>query len=382
MTDTPSIKLMKTLRASRQMPSGVIGLELWAVWFGLQKDVFWELVKSRRVPHHMVGQRVLIDSRNLAPTVTPEGGPEPAENPVEGLDLYGLLERYSFSRTNINQRSIDQMFYSVNLLNRFQGGIVLADELSELLLGRFVKWLQMEAYLPSTVKRNLNNISTLWKWGYKRRLCRERFEQLDPIRIPKAIPTAWTLQELARILGACRQLKGRMRDGCKRSDWWESLILVLYDTGARIRAAMCLRRSDINLDQGYAVLGEMYAKTGVAQLVDLSPDTVEVLRRLLASHSDVLVWPSIQKSSRNLHTKFHDILRSVGLDENRVGFHRLRKTHATAVVSQLGWEAARVALGHSTEQMTRRYVDPRQLPRVRLSLPRPILDEDVGNSSD
>ncbi|MFO1007329.1 MAG: hypothetical protein U0929_15315 [Planctomycetaceae bacterium] len=198
----------------------------------------------------MVGQRVLIDSRNLAPTVTPEGGPEPAENPVEGLDLFGLLERYSFSRTNLNQRSVDQMFYSVNLLNRFHGGIVLADELSELLLGRFVKWLQMEAYLPSTVKRNLNNISTLWKWGYKRRLCRERFEQLDPIRIPKAIPTAWTLQELARILGACRQLKGRMRDGCKRSDWWESLILVLYDTGARIRAAMCLRRSDINSTKG------------------------------------------------------------------------------------------------------------------------------------
>lgn len=126
---------------------------------------------------------------------------------------------------------------------------------------------------------------------------------------------------------------------------------------------------------GAAVLRGEHAKTGLEQVVDIGPDTTAAIKRVLESRD----WlePVVFRypwATRKLWLDFHSILTAAGLSSGKyVGFHRIRKTHATQQVIAVGWEQARVALGHSSESITRCYVDVRQLPRQPLLIPRPSI---------
>lgn len=126
---------------------------------------------------------------------------------------------------------------------------------------------------------------------------------------------------------------------------------------------------DVSLDRRLVTLRGETAKTGAEQLVSISDDTAGLLESMRRSPAD-LVWP-YPWERRRLWLDLHGILGAAEIDGRSIGFHRIRKTHATQVVALLGWDAARVALGHSDETMTRRYVDLRQIPRQEIALPRP-----------
>ena len=101
-------------------------------------------------------------------------------------------------------------------------------------------------------------------------------------------------------------------------------------------------------------------KTRREQRFDLSADLVERLARF-GSRESLLPWPFCR---RWFTAKLKIVVRRAGLRATRRdGSHKLRRTHATLVCRALGLDEAREALGHSSEAMTRRYVDRAKLDR-------------------
>lgn len=285
------------------------------------------------------------------------------------MQLLDCVEKYSLSRLNLAASSLDQIRYSVIAFERFAGSSDV-ESITEEQLGRFARARLKEAS-PATAKRNVANLVTLIRWATRKGIRSAPLPDLQPIRVDHSTPTAWSLSDLGSILDVCGVLPGEMREtGISRRLWWTSLILFLYDSGARISAALGVRRDDVLLDSGVVVLRAENAKTHHEQLVSIGPDTCERIRSLIDASPGDLVW-QYPWHRRRLWIDLHGILTYAGVNSRGVGFHRLRKTHATQTVALLGWEAGRVALGHTSESMTRRYVDTRQLPRKGVILPRP-----------
>lgn len=284
-----------------------------------------------------------------------------------------MLERYEELKPGVKKASIDQIVYSVTAFERFSETKRTVDEIDADCLAEFARW-RMKHASQKTLSRNLADVLSLMRFALHRLGIPLTIPYVEPVSIPKQIPIAWTVNEVGKLIAHCETLEGDMRQlPVRRSVWWTALILFLYDTGSRIHAALALESKDFDPERYTATLRGEHAKTGIEQVVDLSAETVEsmlvVTQSIGKRSSRIFPYPW---SGRKLWTDFHEILQAAGVREGKyVGFHRLRKTHATQQVIALGWEHARVALGHSSETMTKRYVDLRQIPRTPLSIPRP-----------
>lgn len=305
----------------------------------------------------------------LSPTTT-------APAPSGGIPLLSLLvDHYAPSRLNLKPSSAQQIAFSVKAFERFHGRTIYAQELDEGLLLQFIAHRKQTASAHSA-RRNMANLVSLWRYAHRRGFCARNVPgDLERVRIPQTLPTAWDLTELGQIFGAVKRLKGRLR-GFKgrKSIWWAALLPTLYETGARVTAILGLRREDVDTDAGTIVLRAETAKTGVAQLAHVCEETSDAIAEVLRRHDEPTVFPW-HYHKRQLWTEFKTILRIAGVDAGRgVAFHRLRKTHATQVCRVAGWELARTQLGHSSEGMTRRYVDPRLVQPQRIELPKPFVN--------
>lgn len=287
--------------------------------------------------------------------------------------LSDVLDRYEELKPSVKKSSIDQIGYSVGAFERWSETKRTVDEIDSQALAEFARWRIRKA-APKTLSRNLADILTLIRFSVRHLDIPMRIPHVDPVQVPHPIPTAWTLKELSSLVSCCESLSGEMRHlPIRRSLWWMALILFLYDSGSRIRAALSLSVHDFDAETYTATLRGEHAKTGLEQVVDLSGQTVESMQEVTKAigKRSGLVFP-YPWCHRKLWTDFHEIVHDAGVRGGKyVGFHRLRKTHATQQVVAVGWEQARVALGHSSESMTKRYVDIRQIPRTPLSIPRP-----------
>lgn len=286
--------------------------------------------------------------------------------------LIDVFERYEEMRTSVKRASLDQMRYSVNAFEKWGKMRLTIDELNAENLTAYVRW-RMKLAGAKTVSRNISDVLSLMRFAARWIMPGLIVPKLDPVQVPRSIPVAWTVQEVTAIVERCQSLDGWMRDlPITRSAWWMALILFLYDSGSRIHAATSLSVHDFDPVMRTATLRGEHAKTGIEQVVDLSPETVVAMQALIDAQGQgaVNVFP-YPWNKRKRWREFHEIMRESGVRTGKyVGFHRIRKTHATQQVIVLGWDHARVALGHSTESMTRRYVDLRQIPRTPLSIPR------------
>ena len=86
---------------------------------------------------------------------------------------------------------------------------------------------------------------------------------------------------------------------------------------------------------------------------------------------------------KTLIRHYRDILRRAGLPSDAKDlFHKIRKTTASYIKAAGGNPTDR--LGHSSDQVTKAYLDPRiaQPPRAVNLLPRPIEADDNGETEE
>ncbi|QDT55585.1 site-specific tyrosine recombinase XerD [Caulifigura coniformis] len=314
--------------------------------------------------------------------VSAEQRNDAADQSASGLTLRQLLwDRYVPSRQNLKPSSAKLIEYSVRSFQRYVTRPVLVEELSEDFVMPFLAHRRRTVSLE-TAKREASNLLCLWRFALRKRLCDNPLpEDWEPIRLTRKIPRAWSLEEFGRILDAASHRAGMFRTlPVHARDFWTALLLFLYESGARIGATMCMETADVVLPRAQAILRADFAKTGIESVVDLSPEAVIALQAIYDPNRRVLFdWPYAR---RQLWLDYRDIVVDAGLETVKgEGFHKIRRTSATQAVIAAGWDHARVALGHSQEAMTRRYVDLRQVPRPKIHLPLPSIVQTTAAAS-
>ncbi len=268
-------------------------------------------------------------------------------------------------------QTAEQYRIAVRRLARQLGRAPLVAEMDDAVVGTHLEWMLKQGYARATANTARGYLCTLTRHAYRKRLV-ERLPDVPKLREHRRLPDAWTMDEVTRLLEACRSTPGRFGP-LPAGKAWEALVLVLYDTGLRHRAAMAIEQDHVDLDTGWLYVPAENQKNRVEQRFRLSPQAVAALRAIW-SPPRRLVFP-MDFCSRVLFARFRRILIRAGLPATRRDmFHKLRRTTATQIARVAGIEAAARQLGHAASDVTRRYVDPRIANRdydATAYLPRP-----------
>ena len=186
-----------------------------------------------------------------------------------------------------------------------------------------------------------------------------------PPRNVRRRPTAWTVEELGRLVSACRSAPWRSGWGPPH---WEALTLTAYDTGLRIGTLLL---ADVaHLDGVTLYVPGEHQKGREDAVHHLHPDTSRLLLSLPRTDSRMFPWPFCR---RVIWKHYGEILRRAGLpDTSRDKFHKLRRTSYTYVAKEHGIAAASEHAAHKSD-LSAYYLDKSHLnrPNPLEALPRP-----------
>ena len=295
------------------------------------------------------------------------------------MTLSEFVDLYRLHRPGISSSTIDQYDRTIRHFQRFAGRALAPSDFSTALLLRYLQ-RRLNQVSAKTVKRERGDLLALWRMAARLGKCSPPNDEIPPIKVPRRLPVTWRPEQVAAILAESRRLHGEIRGtGIRRADWYTSLILFLYDTGARFGAALAVRPDQLDPVGRCAVLAGDRAKTGVEQVVAFSQDTADVIQRhwpqsVLAKR----IWPQPYRREQP-YRQLSQILRKAGLPADR--YHKFtcfRRTCYTLATRYGSQEIARRQLGHRTD-MSAHYLDPRQLdtPQAVLFLPRPVANDQL-----
>jgi integrase/recombinase XerD len=151
------------------------------------------------------------------------------------------------------------------------------------------------------------------------------------------------------------------------------LLLLLIDTGVRIREALSIKREDIDFD---SLLIKVRGKGNKQRFVPYSLELRKALFKFLSRHKFDYVF-STNSGNRysygNCWRDFNKLANKLGIDGVRVSPHTIRHTYARNYLRQGGnvFYLSK-ALGHTSIQVTRQYVEVEtedlQLTHLKTSL--------------
>lgn len=273
--------------------------------------------------------------------------------------LIQLVDLYSRHHPSLDSASLKLYGYAVGSLEKHYGYSLRACDFSEDLI---LPWLSARLAQRSakTVKRERGDLLTLWRFAFKRGLCRESPFDIPAVKVPMRTPNSWTPGEYAMIVDSCRKLTGTVKGtAIPRSLWWHTITTFLYWVGCRIGAAVAIEPSDVNLSRRTVRLRSDAAKTDFEQVLALHPMACQSIEEMMAFRQPH-VWPT-GVSHRRLWEQYKVILTSAGLPHDRsCMFQRTRRTTYTLCVKFGSKELASKQLGHKTD-MSRFYLDTTQL---------------------
>jgi integrase/recombinase XerD len=180
------------------------------------------------------------------------------------------------------------------------------------------------------------------------------------IRIPR-------LKEEQRVLDTLRPEHIQHLVQFKPKARWQHRIhtvaLLLLDTGMRIDEALSLGRADLDLDN---LLVKLHGKGQRERIVPISVECRKVLWKYLNRPGSQVRQESLvfttrtgtKLTQRNLLREFHALGAKLQITGVRFSFHTMRHTMAVNYIRNGGdvFRLQRI-LGHSSLEMTRRYVN-------------------------
>ena len=223
---------------------------------------------------------------------------------------------------------------------------------------------------PPTVNKNLRQLAAILRFAQHK-------GEIDTVpgiaKIPEnlAMPRAFLLDEVSAIVSATQRVSGTIAGICA-ADWWQALVLVLYDCGGRIGAVLATPTMNLNLDDGWIMLPAENQKQRRGQDLRLHSDTMTVCRKIWRADRE-LMWPWPYHRGV-VHKRFRRILAAAEVHTWKgtgSQFHRLRKSCASYAAAA-GLDPV-VQMGHSSASVTARYLDERIIGRKHAAdvLPRP-----------
>lgn len=281
------------------------------------------------------------------------------------------LARSYQTRLDLSESYQGQLLTAVRRLEHFaRRRLRPADFSAELVAGFLTEYLRTHS--PATVNSKRGALLRLWSHAHRQGLCR------PPQEIPKAceirrIPTAWTVTEVERLLAECRKQPGTIAATPARF-FWPSLVLAVYDTGARIGALRSAHTADFDAGERRLLIRGEHVKSRTDCVYWLSDQTTAAIAAIVPTCNGRLWdWPHHR---RWLWNRFRRIVEAAGLQADKRGmslFHKLRRT-TLSYCAAVDLDLARQQAGHASAATTlRHYVDPRIASRRSAVdvLPRP-----------
>lgn len=259
--------------------------------------------------------------------------------------------------------SIDGHRSKIRQLDRFAGNPVMVAELSDTLLAAFLNDRVAAGLRKVTVNQCRAHLLAVW------RLAAElghvgQWPSIKKLRTTHDEPDAWTEEEFRAILAKCDCLTDQPPlGGLPPGDVMRAVLLLAYWTGLRRGTLRKLQWSNIDVRERWlSVPGELM-KNGRGKKLRFGVDAAEALAKI-NSPTSLTILPKINWP--RFYACFDLVLDAASVPPSkRAGMtklHKVRRTTATLLAMREGLGAASTLLGHSSEQMTRRYVDPSKLP--------------------
>jgi len=248
-------------------------------------------------------------------------------------------------------------------LREMIGRDLLVAELTDSVVANFMSFALAKGCRPVTVNcRFRAPILALWRFARDCGLV-DRDPRVKKLKEPRDVPDAWTEDELRRILNATSVLTGE-HFGIPAGPFWRALLLVVWWTGIRRGSLFRLTWSDFDEQTGWLHVPGDKMKNRRGQTYRLGDDAVAALAAIRTPDRDA-IFPSAT-CMHWVGRTFNRILELAEISASRRRvlhqLHKLRRSVATHIAARHGVAAAGELLGHSSIDVTRRYVDPAKLP--------------------
>lgn len=264
-----------------------------------------------------------------------------------------FVRDYELSR-DLRPETVRQMRICAALLERWHGSPVPLVDLTERLLSEFLLDYQRQGRSPATVRAKRTQLLALWRAASDEELCRAPTRRVRRVAVPYTPPTAWTIDEVRKLVEACDSLKRWHPCGIRRSEWWSLAVRVAWDTGLRWEDQVRRLRVDQITGDGHIAMPQ--SKTGRVVVCRLSASTLAHLRESTARQTRTLATPWTA-SHETFSAQFRRVVKLAGI---RTGTWKwLRRGSATDCELQRPGSGA-VHLGHTpgSRIAERHYLDP------------------------
>lgn len=286
---------------------------------------------------------------------------------VRAVNVTTLVEHYGRDQPTLSRNSLEQYRVAARRLDAWAGyPVTLHDLTTRGLIAEYMRSVVAQGMSRRTANGRRTAFLTLWRWALRAGLTDVAVPSIPRFREPKRTPTAWTLEELRRLLDSC-DAAAAVTDSWT-SQHWRGLVLTIYDTSLRLGCLLSVRRDALTSDGWLHVPAELQ-KQHADTRHRLHADTAATLHGLPQARL-LFPWPLHRRA---IWQRFRSILHDSGLPSTRRDlFHRLRRTSYTQVFDALGPRAASEHAGHSTD-LSRAYYDPTLRDRVAAAdvIPRP-----------
>jgi integrase len=274
------------------------------------------------------------------------------------MTLRELLDRYALLM-NLSARSVTLYGHTVEMFARHLGREPLVSDLEDVAVARFLRWRagttrHGRPVSQATVAKDRSQLLALWSWACKKRLHPGEWPGLPRQKKVRHTPTAYTVDDLAKLVRAARARHGRYGT-LPAAWWWSTLLQTLWQTGERVGAALALRWGEVDTARASIVFLAKTRKGGMADACrPITPALAAELEQR-RGQPDELVWPR-PGHPLSFYASFQILCRTAGVKAR--GFHAIRKASASYVAAAGGDATAH--LGHADPAMTRgHYLDPR-----------------------
>lgn len=252
--------------------------------------------------------------------------------------------------------TLQQYVVAIRAYERFLGRPPTLADLTEESVTAFMGAILSDGRSPVTANMKASYLKTLARTAKRKKYIAEDLSNVDKLRAPRRLPTAWTAAEMEKIIESCRLCTGRI-GGVPAAPWWVAFVLTAYDTGLRRRALLSIRFTEIDFESGLLRVPAENMKTAVEQVFKLHPQTIEAILATVPPDRD-LAFPHHQNLD-SVYCRYKTILTRAGLPcTGRDMFHKLRRTCASHIASKMGLALAIKQLGHLDQSCINRYVDP------------------------
>ena len=300
-------------------------------------------------------------ARNVNETYRNPGALEPVLTP-------GTLSHF-FETVYLPQRlvgastsAVGNYRSKIHQLSKFVGHPVTLAELCDALLASFLNERLKSGLRKSSVNGVRGDIATVWRFAHEQGLVATK-PGVRKLRAEHDEPDSWSEDEFRRLLARCDCLETHSPySGVPAASLMRAVLLLAYWTGLRRGTLWKIKWSEVDLEGRWVTVPGNSMKGRRGKKFRIGEDAAAALQAVQIRGA-VTVLPELDW--KRFYRDFDVVLEAAGIPpstrKRMTKLHKIRRTTATMVAVRQGLGAASSLLGHSSEQITLRYIDPSKL---------------------